>query len=298
MTAAVARVYAGATAICVGFAIWVSLVPFDHRPATLDDAAHMLWVLGSPGTVRFSLTDAISNLLLFMPIGLLGAATLERTRARRGQAALVLASGMLLSVVVEFCQAFVTWRTPSTLDVMAECTGTALGLVLWRLFHAEVEAAATAAVAAWRRATISERLSLIYAAAFALAWLFPFDFTLAPADVGDKYLHKRLLPPFSPSPDAATPVELALVLAAAIPLAWAGAICGRPAGASRPPTRTVVVAMLGLTALTIVQVAVFSRTTDFTLLVAALPGVTIGAVLAQGWRSRPRLAPTGRKYDG
>lgn len=295
MTAAVARVYAGAMAIFVGFVIWVSLVPFDYRPATLDDAAYMLWVGGSPATVRFSVTDAISNLLLFMPIGLLGAATLGRTRARRGQAALVIASGTLLSVAVEFSQAFVTWRTPSTLDVVAECAGTALGLVVWRLFHAQVDAAATAAVAAWRRATISERLSLIYATAFALAWLFPFDFTLAPADVGDKYLHKRLLPPFSPSPDAATPAHLALVFAAAIPLAWTGAICGRLAGVTRPPTGTVVFAMLGLTALTIAQVAVFSRTTDFTLVVAALPGITIGAVLSQVWRSRPRLLPTGEE---
>ena len=293
MTAAAARVYAGATASFVAFAIWVSLVPFDHRPASFDDAVYLFWVAGRPGTIRFSLADLIANLLLFIPIGLFGSATIEATRARR--AAMVIAGGSLLSVTVEFCQAFVIWRTPSHFDVVAECMGTALGLMLWRLFHAEVDTVVSAAVNAWRRMTIGQRLSLTYAVAFVLAWLYPFDFTLQPADLADKYLHKRLLTPFAPSPDAASALDLALVCAAAIPLGWAAATVGCRPGTRRAPAQTVLVTMLGLVVMTIAQAAVFSRNTDFTVVVAALPGVTLGAVLAPGWRSRPRLTPAGEE---
>ena len=288
MRAAAARVYAGATASFVAFAVWVSLIPFDHRPASFDDAVYMLWFGGRLGTVRFSLADAIANLLLFVPIGLFASAAIKPTRA--GRAAMVIAGGLLLSAALEFCQAFVIWRTPSHVDVVAEGLGTVLGLMLWRLFRPAADSAVAAHLIAWRRATIGRRVLVIYAVAFMLAWLFPFDFTLQPSDLADKYFHKRLLPPFAPSPDAASALDLALVCAAAIPLGCVGALITGKSATRRAPTPAVLVTMAGLIVLTIAQAAVFSRTTDFTVVVAALPGITLGAMLAPGWRSRPRLA--------
>ncbi|MEO8678641.1 MAG: hypothetical protein ABI665_06325 [Vicinamibacterales bacterium] len=128
---------------------------------------------------------------------------------------------------------------------------------------------------------MTERLLLVYGALFAVAWLLPFDFTLRSYEIGDKYAHKRLLLPLMPSPDAATPSQLRATLVAAIPLGLAGAVCWYCPGYRRSPVRATLIATLGLLAIGVAQVPVFSRTTDATLLIAAIPGIALGAAAAR-----------------
>ena len=276
-----ARVYAGAAAAFAVFAVWGSLLPFEFRPVSFAEATDLLWGAGRFELARVSLTDAVSNFLLFVPIGLFVAATVERTWSARSQTMLVIAGGTLLSVTVEFGQAFVPWRTPSTLDILAEAAGTSAGVALWRMAARELDAAVDSALLVWRRSTTSQRLLLVYSVGFALAWLVPFDFTLRPDEIGNKYLHKRLLPPFTPSPDAAAPTHLRLAFAAAVPIGWAGAVCGCSPGTRRSVLRATLGTTIGLLVLALAQIPVFSRTTDLTILVAALPGVVLGAAFAQ-----------------
>ncbi len=281
MTVQAARVYVWAATTCVAFAVWGSLFPFDYRPVSFAEAIDVFLVLGGPRQAELSLSDAFSNFLLFVPIGLFVAASLERRWTPRHPAALVIAGGTLLSIAIEFAQAFVPWRTPSTLDVVAEAAGTIAGLAAWRLAAADLDAAVRSATVAWHRASAGERILLVYCGLFAFAWLFPFDFTLRPNEIADKYLHKRLLLPFVPSPDAATPTEWRVVSVAAVPLGWAGAVCGRPPGSRRSSLRAFLIAMFALLTLALAQVPVFSRNTDLTLLLAALPGVAVGAAGAR-----------------
>ena len=101
-----------------------------------------------------------------------------------------------------------------------------------------------------RRSTRVERMLLACCAAFAVAWWLPADFTLRPAEIGDKYLHKRLLLPFTPSPDAATPFELATIAAAAVPIGLAAVLCGggsqHAAGRSRAARSSRRLGLVGL----------------------------------------------------
>jgi hypothetical protein len=81
---AVRRLYAVAAAGFVLFAIWGSLFPFNFQPASIGAAAARLpaeWT--RERTAAWSLTDLTSNVLLFVPIGLLFTATLTRTNGRR-----------------------------------------------------------------------------------------------------------------------------------------------------------------------------------------------------------------------
>lgn len=280
------RLYLSAATVSVAFAIWGSLFPFDYRPASLGEAIDLFWISGGPGRAQLSLSDAFSNFLLFVPIGLFGAACLGRgTRWPSGL--LVVAGGVLLSIGVEIGQAFVPWRTPSTLDVVAEAAGTTAGVIGWRLVAVELDAMVLSALASWRHSSLVARLLIVYCGVFAVAWLIPFDFTLRPHEIGDKYFHKRLLLPLAPSPDAATTTQLRLTMAAAVPLGWAGAVCGTPPGAPRSAIRATLITMLALGTLALVQVPVFSRTTDFTLLLAAFPGVVAGTVGARLAHRRP-----------
>jgi VanZ family protein len=275
-------VHAALACAFIALAIYGSWYPFEYRPRPAGEAA-WIFVNGIGLDERISLTDAASNLLLFLPIGLFAAAWLQRPRPR--DAVAIVAGGALLSTVVEFGQAFTLWRTPSLLDVAAETAGTAAGVAIWYPLADELNRATRHAAERWRAATTGERALWIYLAVFAFAWLLPFDFTLRPDEIGDKYSHKRLLWPMTPSPDAATRLELLGAVIAAIPLGAAGMICGNTPGVRRSFPAACAAVVFGLVALTMLQVTVFSRTTDLTVFCVALAGVIAGALLARPARS-------------
>ena len=278
--------YAAAAAAFVAYAVWGTLFPFDFHAVPLETAALLFWSPWAADAGSLSFTDLVSNVLLFLPIGLFIAAALEAPRKRdRGTApfsiALVtLAAAITLSGIIEFAQAFVSSRTPSILDVAAEVLGAACGVAIWRYIRTECDALLRAALSLIGRSTRVERILLACCAAFAIAWWLPADFTLRPAEIGDKYVHKRLLLPFTPSPDAATPFELATIAAAAIPIGLAAVLCGGGSHSRRSVASGALMAALALVALETLQIPIFSRTTDGTELLAALGGATAGSAAA------------------
>jgi glycopeptide antibiotics resistance protein len=277
--AAIRVAYATAAAAFVAYAVWGTLFPFDFHAVPLKAAALLFWSRWATDAGSLSYTDLLSNVLLFLPIGLFMAAALEASR-KRGGTLVTLAAALTLSGTIEFLQAFVSWRTPSILDVAAEVFGAACGVAIWRYVRIECDALARAALTMIGRSTRLERILLACCAAFAIAWWLPADFTLRPAEIGDKYFHKRLLLPFTPSPDATTPFELATIAAAAIPLGLAAVLCGCGSRSRRSVVRGALMAALALVALEILQIPIFSRTTDGTELLAALGGATAGSAAA------------------
>ncbi len=288
LIAARVRVYATAAGAFIALAIWGSWFPFVVRSLPLDQALVLLrW---SINPAQFSLTDALSNLLLFVPIGLFGAPVMASSGRLRGQLT-VIALGALLSMLLELGQLLVPWRIPSVLDITAETAGVLAGVAVWRFAARELDALTNRLITAWRQAHVVERVLWIYGVAFALAWLLPFDFTIRPDEIGDKYSHKRLLLPWMLSPDAAAPAELWLTALAAIPLGWAAVLCTSDGKTRRsvPAAAADVAAML--VALTLLQVAVFSRTTDTTVTIVAMAGAAAGAMMATRLTTRRVRVP-------
>lgn len=283
--------YALAATTFALFAIWGSLFPFDFHPVPLATAGARFSSEWTAVRTDWSLTDLASNILLFVPIGLFLTATAAKARPQRTAAAAgaAFAASVALSAAVEFLQAFVPMRTPSVIDVAAEAVGAGVGVALWRVLGAEVDVLVAAALQMLGRSTRTERLLLMYCLVFAVAWLVPADFTLRPAEIGDKYMHQRLLLPFVPSPDAATRVELCVIVAAAIPLGAAGMLCGCAPGTRRAVVSGAAIAGASLAALELGQIPVFSRTTDGASLLAALAGAFAGA-LAAGHGRRQTIA--------
>jgi glycopeptide antibiotics resistance protein len=279
--------YAAAAAGFVAYAVWGTLFPFDFHAVPLETAALLFWSRRAIDAASLSLTDLVSNVLLFLPIGLFLSAALDRRWPSRGPTRtagltpiITLAAAIALSGVIEFLQAFVSWRTPSILDVAAEVLGAACGVAIWRYVRTELDALLRAALSTIGRSTPLERILLAGCAAFAIAWWLPADFTLRPDEIGDKYFHKRLLLPFAPSPDAATPSELATIAVAAVPLGLAAVLCGSGSHSRRSVASGALIAALALVALELIQIPIFSRTTDGTELLAALVGSTAGSAAA------------------
>ena len=307
------RVYATAAALFMAFAVWGSLFPFDFHAVRWSEAIARFWSPWGEPVSRWSKSDFVSNVLLFVPIGLCTSAALHGRSSglrsgvgppfqggKAGLAArpytyrrvsgtpLVLVASIALSTAIELGQAFVSWRTPSIVDVAAETIGAMCGIVLWRALRGRLDALVESGSLMVRRSPIGERLLLAYCAIFAAAWLVPADFTLRPNEIADKYAHKRLLLPFTPSPDAASAGDLALIGAAALPIGVTATLCGCSGIARRSLVSAALIAILFLVALEAAQIFVFSRTTDATALIAAAAAAAVAAAAASiAGRRRP-----------
>jgi len=291
------RVCTAAAGFFIAFAVWGSLFPFDFHAVAWRDAVASFWSPWDVPVSRWSVSDFVSNVLLFVPIGLFGVAALDRRAVPRSAEAValvpmatVLAGAALLSTVIELAQAFVSWRTPSIVDVGAETIGALCGVALWWVFGGVLESLIASATRLVRRSPIGERLLLGYCAIFAVAWLIPADFTLRPNEIADKYAHKRLLLPFMPSPDAPTAGDLAMIGAAAVPIGVTAALCGYGGIARRPLPLALLVSMTFLVGLEAAQVFVFSRVTDATALIVACAAAGAGALVVTTGRRRPIAA--------
>ena len=299
------RVYAAAAALFIAFAVWGSLFPFDFHSVSWADAVASFWSPLQVPVSRWSISDFVSNVLLFVPIGLFATACFtsmsvaqpfRAAPAGRGRPeglryvgviVFVLAASMLLSVIIELAQAFVPWRTPSVIDVGAETLGAICGIAAWFVLRAPLDAMVAAAVSLVGRSSIVERLLLAYCALFAVAWLVPADFTLRPNEIADKFIHKRLLLPFTPSPDAATARDLTMIGAAALPIGVTATLCGCGGAARRSMVTAALIATTFLIGLEAAQIFVFSRTTDGTAFAVAGTAAVAAAMLAGVTGRRP-----------
>lgn len=273
--------YAIGAAAAVAFAVWGSLFPFVVDPIAPAAALSAFAGAWGGGPATWSISDFVSNVLLFVPIGLLAVAALQsRGVSTRAAIVGVLLGTTLLSVTVELTQAWIRWRTSSIVDVLAEQAGCAIGMAAWLAGRDWISAGVEWVCNAMRTATPLQRALALYCAAFAVFWLLPLDLTLRPGEIADKAFHKRLLLPFTPSPDAATTGELALCAFAAIPLGIAAAHAGVRRGMRAALDRAVRFALPGMFALELCQVFVFSRTTDLTVVLPLSAGIVAGALFA------------------
>lgn len=277
--------YTAAAFAFAAFAVWGSLFPFELQRVSWPEILASFFAAWQTGPASWSRSDFVSNVLLFVPIGLFGAAALDATwtRAPALNAVAVIAAAFVLSLGLELAQACIVWRTSSVVDVLAETCGAALGCLWWRASSVHIDDAAAAAHALVARAAALERALLGYAVLFAIGWLLPFDFTLRPNEIADKFAHGRLLLPFMPSPDGFPPSTLLAIAAAAMPL---GIVVVRlRARARRPIAHAMLILVPGLLALEIGQALVFSRTTDTRGMLAALIGALAGAAAARRART-------------
>jgi glycopeptide antibiotics resistance protein len=193
----------GAAVFFLAFAAYGSIVPLQFHRLPLREGLRIFLATPFVSLAAASGTDFVSNVLLFMPIGffLLGAAA---PRGRGRAVAWLLPVAVIwvaASVVIEFSQVFFSGRTPSWDDVLAESIGGLVGALVW--------VAVGPAVVRWFSGVAGadsrhERL-LRMLAAYVLLWgilgLIPFDFTLRPQELAEKFRAGRVvLVPFADHP--------------------------------------------------------------------------------------------------
>jgi VanZ family protein len=152
--------FAAITAGVVALIVYGSLFPFEfYLRGSIVDALQYFF---STTTRWWDPGDALSNILLYIPLGLFGSRALRRLPAAARIPALTLA-GAVLSATMEVTQYFDVSRAPELGDLSANTLGTLLGAASESLLRAEflpwIE---------WRPFAI-----LLVVTEFGM-WLFPF----------------------------------------------------------------------------------------------------------------------------
>ena len=104
-------------------------------------AADLVAMLGVPREPAAIMFEFLANVALFVPFGLLVAAS-----APRWSPWAIIGVGLLTSVAIELVQLGIPSRVPTVSDVIANTAGTAIGCTLvywWRMSRAERAAPAT-----------------------------------------------------------------------------------------------------------------------------------------------------------
>jgi len=171
------------------FVIYGSLVPLDFRPMPLAQAWTLLKAAPFLNIGAGGRADWIANGVLFLPIGLLSTVLLRGARACgtwRALAAglLALAFGGALAVGIEFTQLFFSGRTVSLNDILSECVGTLLGMLLAPQIETRLSAL-RALLREWAPNGANMALQA-YALAYLFYSLFPYDLILSVPELQQK----------------------------------------------------------------------------------------------------------------
>ncbi len=197
----------GAALFFLAFAAYGSIVPLQFHRVPLREGLRIFLDTPFVSLAAASGTDFVTNVLLFMPIGffLLGAAA-PRGRVRAVAWLLpVAAVWVAASVAIEFSQVFFSGRTPSWDDVLAESIGGLAGALVWVAIGPAVVRWFSGVAGADSRHERLLRMLAAYVLLWAILGLVPFDFTVRPQELAEKFRAGRVvLLPFADHPGLET----------------------------------------------------------------------------------------------
>jgi len=169
--------------LCVAFALllaYLSFIPLLYCPLPLDETIQRFARLPYLQLGAESRADWVTNVCMYVPLGLLLARLLQPApRGRIDPAVLVgvFVIGAGWAVAIEFAQLYFPGRTTSLNDLIAEAIGTFIGAVLWLLIGRR-------SLAWWRciliggKSTASAALTG-YAIAYLILSIAPYDVVIS-----------------------------------------------------------------------------------------------------------------------
>ena len=164
-----------------GFAFWSTLL--SALPATL---LH----LALPANWQSNSVDLATNVFLTVPLAFFAAAWFtkgQKVRLTGWQAVGIWWYCTFVAILVEVGQLLLQGRVASGSDVLAQSIGAVAGLWLWARTGALLWPLVTQLQQELRQGSLWYRLALLYAGLFLLYNLAPFDLSIQPQDLYDKW---------------------------------------------------------------------------------------------------------------
>ncbi len=189
---------AALAAIFAAFSAYGSFVPLDFKRIAVADAIDTFARTPLVPLARASRSDFITNVLLFVPIGFFLLGALGGLGRQAYWLFLPVVGACLgLSVAIEFGQIFVSGRTPSWNDVLAETIGGSAGAALWIATRSHAVGWSARLLRRDSRQSVLLNLLGAYMALWLLLGVLPLDFTIRPQELAEKFRAGRIvLQPF------------------------------------------------------------------------------------------------------
>ncbi len=165
----------------LAFVVYGSLIPFEYRALTWDQAVTSFQDIRFLDLDVVSRADWIANIVLYVPLAFLGCSALLGMR-RVGRLAplgvvLVGLFCLAVAVAVEFTQQWFAPRTVSLNDLIAESIGTLIGLSLWSFAGTRIGRLADDFIRGGRQSLVAALVG--YGLIYLALSLFPYDFVLS-----------------------------------------------------------------------------------------------------------------------
>ena len=285
-------------------AAYGSLVPLDYQPVPFQDAVERFEAMSFRDISVHDRVDFASNVLLYVPIGFcwLASATLDRFGVRRLiWTPLICIFCFALSVSLEFSQTWFPPRVFSQNDIAAQSIGGVLGSLLWLGIGQRATRWLRTYSGPAQRSHQLDWLLQAYALGLALYSLLPLNVTIHPGEIYNKFRRGRVvLVPFEDgAPNLETAWQWLTYAALFVPL---GMLAARIGNAQRGRLRSVwestILGAIGVVALEIAQLFVYSRFTKTIDVITGTLGVYLGALLMHRWhalRTNAGAAETGSR---
>ncbi len=182
------RTFACFVIAVAAFTVYGSLVPFEFRARTIEDAwQSFIWAMDERAIFE-SRSDAAANVLLGVPLGfgVMALMFVDRRADRERQLLfgfLVLPGCVGFAALVEFAQLYVPLRTCAGSDVYCQGVGAALGMVVWLAWGQRLVVEARSY---WTGTGSAGRVLLTYALLLTVIQTLPLDLNPSPKDVYKK----------------------------------------------------------------------------------------------------------------
>ena len=268
------------------FVIYGSLVPLDFRAVEMTEAVERFRHIPFLDLGIGSRADWVANLLLFIPLSYLFAASAPPGRwGALVVLTVIIAIGCaVLSVAIEFTQIFFPPRTVSQNDIIAEALGAVLGLAAWWVWGQR----SIAWLASWQQtrgaASLAEKLLWPYLLLLFGYNLLPLDLTISVVEIYHKWGEGRLnLIPFGATPLEPIRFVYEVVIGAVL---WVPVSLLLTLGGRFSAHKALLWTLAAAALLETMQLLVYSRYSDVTDLVTAVPGAFAGVWLAAWLRPR------------
>jgi len=264
-------------------AVHGSFVPYGFVPLPLDEALSRVTTALTTMPGRVPRIDFVSNVILFLPFGFLltGYLALRQSRMPGGiiDVWLTLMACLVFSTAIEAAQVFFPVRRVSPTDIIGETAGGLVGAGAWLLSGTCIGRALDARHTDGQSRALARLLFVSYVVLYAASQLLPFDITLEPSELAQKFRAGGIvLVPFT-----AAHVSAGDAVASAVVAALAAA----PLGAllvwiarRRQRATAVALGVLLVGAVEAAQILVASRVADTTDVLFGAIGILVGAWLA------------------
>ncbi len=274
------------------FVLYGSLIPFEIRPITLDQAWYRFLHIRFLNLGVVSRADWVANIALYIPLAFLGAAwahqSLPAGRVSIPRLIAVLVGCGAIAVGVEFLQVFVKPRTVSINDLIAEGIGIGTGLVLWVLGRGTLLRKRFELGVGGHRAVVAA-LS-VYALVYVALSLFPYDLLVSAEELRWKIAGQRHGWLFAPAACMDTMRCLAKLAAEVIAVMPLGALVAMRRESPSWRQAALVGGLLGV-ALEVVQLLMATGVSQGVSILTRSLGTALGARTAV-WLSGGGLART------